>query len=100
MPAYVMIAHDGPDGEARRAEYRAAHVAHLDALDADGRILFAGPIRNDANDTSIGAVIVFEAESLAEAKALVAKDPYVAGGVFARSEVSPFRPAYPKDSGD
>ena len=93
-----MIGHDGPDGAARRSEHRDGHVAHLDALDAEGRILYAGPIRNDAGDTSVGAVIVFEAASLADARALVDSDPYVKGGVFETLTVSPFKKAYPKGS--
>ncbi len=96
MPLFVFIGNDGPDGLARREQYRAAHVAQLDKLDTEGRIAFAGPIRNDPNDASVGAVIVFDAETLADARELMAHDPYVVGGVFASYSVHPFRQAYPK----
>lgn len=96
MPLFVFIGHDGPEGEKRRDEYRAAHVAQLDKLDVEGRIAFAGPIRNDDNDQSVGAVIIFEADTLTDAKKLIEHDPYVVGKVFKKYSVSPFRQAYPK----
>ncbi|MFN7955211.1 MAG: YciI family protein [bacterium] len=96
MALFVFIGHDGPEGTARREQYRAAHVAALDKLDAEGRIAFAGPIRDDANAASTGAVIVFDADSLDAAKKLMAHDPYVVGGVFANYSIHPFRQAYPK----
>ena len=96
MPLFVMIARDGPEGAARRSAHRSAHVAHLEALDHDGRIAFAGPIRDQGSDRSVGAVIVFEAASLDEAEALVARDPYVSGEVFETISVEPFRLAFPK----
>ena len=96
MALFVFIGHDGPDGTAKRDQYRAAHVAALDKLDAEGRIAFAGPIRDDANTPSVGAVIVLDAETLDAAKKLMAHDPFVVGGVFASYSVHPFRQAYPK----
>jgi uncharacterized protein YciI len=96
MPLFVMIGRDGPAGAAARDRNRAGHVAHLDALEADGRIVFAGPVRDEADERSIGAVIVFEAESLEAARDLVARDPYVEGGVFETWSVRPFRRAYPR----
>ncbi len=96
MALFVFIGHDGPDGSARREQYRAAHVASLDKLDQEGRIAFAGPIRDDANGASIGAVIVIDADTLDAAKQVMAHDPYVVGGVFASYSVHPFRQAYPK----
>jgi uncharacterized protein YciI len=96
MPLFVMLGRDAPDGAAVRAANRADHVAHLDALDAEGRLAYAGPIRDDADERSVGAVIVLVAESLEAARALVERDPYVRHGVFGTLEVSRFRRAYPK----
>lgn len=98
MSPFVLIAHDGPDGPARRHQHRDAHLAYLADLDRAGRILLAGPIRNDQEDASVGAVIVFEAADLADAQRLVQQDPFVRGGVFASVTVAPFRKAFPKSS--
>ena len=50
-----------------------------------GRVKLAGPFLDKS-----GSLIVLEADSLAEAWALVARDPYVTEGVFNRVEVKPF----------
>ena len=96
MPLFVMIGNDGSDGAARRAEHRPEHVAHWAALDEQGRITLAGPVRNAANDASLGVVIVFEAADLEEAHNIVSRDPYVAGGVFESMMVAPFKHVFPK----
>ncbi len=96
MPLFVLIAHDGPEGAKCRDQHRDAHVAHIRTLDQAGRILMAGPIRNDSNDASIGAVIVFEDVSLEQARATAARDPFVAGGVFRSVTVAPFKAAFPE----
>ena len=93
-----MIAHDGSDGTTLRSRHRERHVAHVTELDRAGRLVLAGPIRDDANERSIGAVIVFEAADLQDARALVDSDPYVAGGVFESVTVQPFRQVFPKST--
>ena len=92
-----MIGHDGPDGAERRDQHRAQHVAHLEALDREGRIVLAGTPRNDNNDASVGAVIIFEADNLEDARDLVRSDPFVVGGVFESLTVAPFKHAYPRE---
>ncbi len=96
MPLFVMIGWDGPDGAARRDHHREQHLAHIHELEHEGRITFAGPIRNDANDRSIGAVIVLEAADLDEARTIVDRDPFVVGGVFEKVTVRPFKQVIPE----
>lgn len=95
MPLFVFIGHDGPDGAARRQSNRERHVAHLDALDRAGQLVYGGPIR-DASDRSIGAVLIFDTTDLATAQALVDRDPYVVGGVFERIELNRFVRVFPR----
>ena len=96
MPLFTMIGHDGPDGPAGRGRHRAEHVAHWSALDEAGRVILAGPIRDESDEVSIGAVIVFEAADLTEARDLVSRDPYVTGGVFESLMIAPFKHVFPK----
>jgi uncharacterized protein YciI len=91
-----MIGWDGPDGATRRDQHRERHLAHIHELEREGRITFAGPIRNDTNDRSIGAVIVLEAAALKEARSTVDCDPFVSGGVFETITVSPFKQVIPE----
>lgn len=96
MSLFAFIGHDAPDSAPRRDEHRGAHLEHLRSLDRNDKIAFAGPLRNDAGDVSIGAIIVIDAPDLATARDFFARDPYVQGGVYARTTVSPFKLAFPE----
>jgi uncharacterized protein YciI len=90
-----MIGRDVADSGPIRAQHREAHVAHVRKLFDEGRIIMAGPIREPAGETSIGAVIILEADDLAHARQIVEDDPYVKAGVFAQLTVDRFRQFLP-----
>lgn len=97
---YAIIADDRPDSLAARLAARPAHLARLQALQDEGRLLLAGPFPAiDANDPGpagfSGSLIVGEFASLAEAKAWADADPFVAAGVYAQVTVKPFRKTLP-----
>jgi hypothetical protein len=89
---FVILGFDGPDGAALRKIHRPAHLARMDELDAQGRVVLAGPLTDKA-----GSLIVIEAGSLAEAESFAREDPYTLHGVFQRVEVHPFTQVYPKE---
>lgn len=89
---FVILGFDGPEGEARRKVHRPAHLARMETLDAQGRVILAGPLTD-----KVGSLIVIEAESLEEAEAFANEDPYKVHGVFERVEVHPFMQVFPKD---
>jgi uncharacterized protein YciI len=86
MPHFAMIGKDGPRGLELRKVHRPAHLAALAPLAEAGRLLFAGPLK-DESGRPCGSVVIFEAATLDEAKQFVARDPYVENGVFASVEV-------------
>lgn len=97
---YAFISEDVPDSLQKRLAARPAHVARLEQLKSEGRLLLAGP--HPAIDTQdpgpagfSGSLIVAEFASLADAKAWADADPYVAAGVYARVSVKPFRKTLP-----
>lgn len=87
---FVIIGHDAPDAKEKRPQHRPAHLRHLEPLAKADRIVLAGPMLDGS-----GSLIVLEAESLDEAWAIVARDPYVTNGIFNRVEVTPFRRVLP-----
>lgn len=95
MPLYAMIGRDGPRGAELRARHRPAHLEGLEALSAAGRVRHAGPLL-DAGGAPIGSLVVFEAPSLEEARAIAARDPYVVDGVFASHEVHETKVVFPR----
>lgn len=88
---FVILGFDGPDGEAKRKIHRPAHLANLEPLVRQGRVVLAGPLTDKT-----GSLIVIEADSLADAEAFANTDPYTVHGVFARVEVHPFLQVFPK----
>ncbi len=86
MPLYVWSGRDGAEGARLRKTVRPAHLENVQRLEREGRVRFAGPLL-DASGTPRGSVIVFEAESLADAEAFANGDPYTTEGVFASVEV-------------
>ncbi|NKJ20145.1 YciI family protein [Dyella sp. SG609] len=97
---YAIVGTDVPDSLEKRLGARPAHVARLQQLHAEGRMLLAGPFPAiDAEDPGsagfTGSLIVAEFASLPEAQAWADADPYVAAGVYAAVSVKPFRKVLP-----
>ena len=97
---YVIMGEDTPGTLDQRLAARPAHVERLLALQAEGRLIIAGPCPAiDSPDPGpagfSGSVIVAEFASLAAAEAWADADPYVAAGVYATVKVKPFRKVLP-----
>jgi uncharacterized protein YciI len=76
-------------------------MERLKALQAEGRLVLAGPNPAvDANDPGpagfTGSLIVAEFPSLKEAEDWAATDPYVSSGVYKHVSVKPFRKVLPE----
>jgi uncharacterized protein len=97
---YAIIAEDAPESLAQRKAARPAHLARIEALVDEGRLLLAGPHPAiDAEDPGpagfTGSLVVAEFPSLEAARAWAAADPYQSAGVYARVTVKPFRKVLP-----
>ncbi|MBS3916282.1 MAG: YciI family protein [Sulfuritalea sp.] len=97
---YALIGDDAPGSLEKRLAARPAHIERLKALQDAGHLILAGPCPAiDSPDPGpagfVGSLIVAEFDSLAEAQAWLAADPYVTEGVFARMRVLPFKKAFP-----
>lgn len=88
---FVILGYDGPEGEAKRKIHRPAHLANLEPLVQQGRVVLAGPLTDKA-----GSLMVLEFESQAEAEQFANQDPYMVNGVFERVEIHPFMQVLPK----
>lgn len=97
---YAIIGQDVPNSLEKRMAARPAHVARLQALQEQGRLLLAGPFPAvDATDPGAagftGSLIVAEFPSLQAAREWADADPYVTTGVFSQTSVQPFRKTLP-----
>ena len=97
---YAISGTDVDDSLEARLAARPDHLARLEELQQQGRLLLAGPCPAiDAEDPGpagfSGSLIVAEFDSLAEARTWADSDPYVKHGVYASVSVKPFRKVLP-----
>jgi uncharacterized protein YciI len=88
MPLFVLYGQDVADGVEIRKATRPAHLDWMAALDP--RVKMAGPMFADDGATPVGSVMVLEAESLADARAVFATDPYATNGLWKSCDIRPF----------
>lgn len=97
---YTIIGLDISDSLEKRMAARPAHLARLQALQNEGRLLLAGPFPAvDAADPGAagytGSLIVAEFPSLQDAQHWADADPYASCGVYQQITVKPFRRILP-----
>jgi len=93
---YVIYAEDTADSLEKRNSVRPAHLARLQLLQDEGRLIAAGPMPAvDSNDPGpagyTGSVIIAEFSSLETAQSWANDDPYIAAGVYEKVAVKPFK---------
>jgi len=92
---------DRDDSLQARLDARSAHLARIEALLDQGRLLLAGPRPAiDSPDPGPagfqGSLIVARFDSLYEAREWADADPFVEAGVYKSVEVTPFKRVLPK----
>lgn len=96
---YVIYSEDVADSLEKRQFVRPAHLARLQLLQDEGRLLTAGPMPAvDSNDPGAagfsGSTVIAEFESQEAAQAWADADPYVAAGVYAKVTVRPYKKVF------
>ncbi len=97
---YVINGADVANSLEKRKGARPDHLARIEQLKTEGRLLLAGPCpaidNEDPGDAGFtGSIIVAEFESLDDAQAWADADPYVAAGVYESVSVKPFKKVLP-----
>lgn len=97
---YVIIGQDKANSLAQRQAARPEHLARLEALKAEGRLLLAGPCPAiDSEDPGpagfSGSIIVAEFASLKDARDWADADPYRKAGIYEQVQVKPFKKVLP-----
>ncbi|MDP5055958.1 YciI family protein [Marinomonas hwangdonensis] len=98
---YSIIGEDVPNSLNDRLEARPAHLARLEVLHNEGRLVLAGPnpsidSDNPGNAGFSGSVVVAEFATLEDAQTWADADPYVDAGVYQKVTVKPFKQVFPK----
>ena len=96
---YAIISEDVEDSLEKRMSVRPDHIARLQALRDEGRLLTAGPHPHIDNEDPgpngfSGSLIVAEFDSLTDAQAWADADPYIAAGVYEKVTVKPYKKVF------
>lgn len=97
---YAIIGQDVENSLEKRLAARPAHVARLNSLRDEGRLVLAGPFPAiDSVDPGpagfSGSLIVAEFDCLEAAQHWANDDPYIAAGVYAAVNIKPFKQVLP-----
>jgi uncharacterized protein YciI len=97
---YAIISEDILNSLEKRKLTRPAHLARLQQLNDEGRLLVAGPHpavdNNDPGEAGFtGSLVIAEFASLEQAQLWADADPYVAAGIYAKVVVKPFKKVLP-----
>jgi uncharacterized protein len=97
---YAIISQDVENSLQARLKARPDHLARLEALQNEGRLVLAGPHPAiDSNDPAeagfSGSLVVAEFASLDAAQNWADTDPYVETGVYQQVTVKPFKQVFP-----
>ncbi|MBE4587787.1 YciI family protein [Vibrio navarrensis] len=96
---YVIFSQDVENSLEKRLSVRPQHLARLQQLQDEGRLLTAGPMpaidsENPGEAGFTGSTVIAEFASLQEAQSWADADPYIEAGVYANAIVKPFKKVF------
>ena len=97
---YAIISEDFSNSLPLRLEARPRHLARLEQLKAEGRLLLAGPhpavdSENPGEAGFTGSLVIAQFDSLNAAETWAGDDPYLHAGVYQKVIVKPFKRVLP-----
>jgi uncharacterized protein YciI len=97
---FAIVSQDVENSLPLRKQARPAHIARLESLKEEGRLVLAGPNpaieSDDPGEAGFsGSIVIAEFNSLADAQNWADADPYVDAGVYASVSVKPFKKVLP-----
>ena len=99
MPLFVLRCTDNEGTVEKRIATRPAHVARLEQLNDEGRLIVAGALPKDPNNPQAGfygSTIIVDFESREAVEAWVAEEPFLKEGIYSHIDIKSFNKAFPK----
>ncbi|MBU2898189.1 YciI family protein [Vibrio hepatarius] len=96
---YVIFSQDVKNSLEKRLNARPDHLARLQKLQDEGRLLTAGPMpaidSNDPGEAGFsGSTVIAEFDSLQQAQQWADNDPYVEAGVYEQVIIKPYKKVF------
>ena len=99
MPLFVVTCTDNEGTVEKRLAVRPQHLARLEKLDAEGRLIAAGAMPKDPGNPQAGfygSTIIADFDSREALDAWLQDEPFLQAGVYGQIDVKPFNKAFPK----
>lgn len=99
MSLFVVTCTDHEGTVEKRLAVRPQHLARLEQLDAEGRLIVAGAMPKDPSNPQAGfygSTIIVDFEHREALDAWLKEEPFLKEGIYAHIDVKPFNKAFPK----
>ena len=99
MPLFVLSCTDREGTLEKRLATRPAHLARLQQLDAEGRLIVAGAMPKDPSNPQAGfygSTMIVDFDSREALDAWLQDQPFLKEGVYSHIDVKPFNKAFPQ----
>lgn len=100
MPFFVLTCTDCEGTLEKRLATRPQHLARLEKLNNEGRLITAGAMPKDPNNPQAGfygSTIIVDFDSREALDLWLAEEPFILEGIYAHIDIKPFNKAFPKD---
>ena len=99
MPLFVVTCTDQDGTVEKRLAVRPQHLARLEQLDAEGRLIVAGAMPKDPSNPQAGfygSTMIVDFDSREALDAWLQDEPFLKEGVYSHIDVKPFNKAFPQ----
>lgn len=98
MPLFVITCTDNEGTLEKRLATRPQHLARLEKLADEGRVIVAGAMPKDRENIQAGfygSTLILDFDSREELDSWLADEPFLKEGIYASIDVKPFNKALP-----
>ncbi|WP_168418417.1 YciI family protein [Acinetobacter towneri] len=99
MPLFVLSCTDREGTLEKRLAIRPLHLARLQQLDAEGRLIVAGAMPKDPSNPQAGfygSTMIVDFDSRKALDVWLQDEPFLKEGVYSHIDVKPFNKAFPQ----
>ncbi|MFW2077774.1 YciI family protein [Acinetobacter sp. ULE_I010] len=99
MPLFLITCTDNESTVEKRLATRPQHLARLEKLDAEGRVILAGAMPKDRENPQAGfygSTMILDFESREALDEWLQDEPFLKEGIYGQIDVKPFNKALPK----
>lgn len=99
MPLFVVSCTDQEGTVEKRLEIRPQHLARLQKLNDEGRLIVAGAMPKEPGNPQAGfygSTIIVDFDSREALEEWLQEEPFLKEGVYAHIDVKPFNKAFPQ----